>query len=241
MEIKEFKELLSKRVLVLDGAMGTMLQRYNLTEEDFRGKRFESHSTRLSGCNDILCLTRPYVVKEIHKEYLDEGADIISTDTFNANAISMADYALDQVPGLIREINRRGASLAKEVSAESSLRGWGGRALVAGSIGPTNKSATMSPDVADPAARNITYDQLHEAYLDQAVGLLEGGVDLLLFETVFDTLNLKAGLAAAHEAMKECGRQLPIMVSATVSDKSGRTLSGLPFLPSLHRLTSFLV
>lgn len=226
MEIKEFKELLSKRVLVLDGAMGTMLQRYNLTEEDFRGKRFESHSTRLSGCNDILCLTRPDVVKEIHKEYLDEGADIISTDTFNANAISMADYALDQVLGLIREINRRGASLAKEVSAESSRRGWGGHALVAGSIGPTNKSATMSPDVTDPAARNITYDQLHEAYLDQAVGLLEGGVDLLLFETVFDTLNLKAGLAAAHEAMKECGRQVPIMVSATVSDKSGRTLSG---------------
>ncbi|MDE7345739.1 MAG: methionine synthase [Muribaculaceae bacterium] len=226
MEIKEFTDLLSQRVLVLDGAMGTMLQRYILKEEDFRGKRFESHSTRLFGCNDILCLTRPDVVKEIHKAYLDAGADIISTDTFNANAVSMADYALDNVPGLIREINRVGAILAKEVSAEATCRGWGGHALVAGSIGPTNKSATMSPDVADPAARNITYDQLHDAYFDQVCGLLEGGVDILLFETVFDTLNLKAGLAAAHEAMKECGREVPVMVSATVSDKSGRTLSG---------------
>ncbi|MDE7350168.1 MAG: methionine synthase [Muribaculaceae bacterium] len=226
MEIKEFKDLLRDRVLVLDGAMGTMLQRYALTEEDFRGKRFESHPTRLSGCNDILCLTRPDVVKEIHKEYLEAGADIISTDTFNANAVSMADYALDQVPGLIREINREGAILAKEVSAEASCRGWGGQALVAGSIGPTNKSATMSPDVADPAARNITYDQLYDTYFEQVCGLIEGGVDILLFETVFDTLNLKAGLAAAHEAMKTYGREVPVMVSATVSDKSGRTLSG---------------
>ena len=226
MEIKEFKALLNKRMLVLDGAMGTMLQRYVLTEEDFRGVRFSSHPTRLSGCNDILCLTRPEVVKEIHKAYLEAGADIISTDTFNANAVSMADYGLDEISGLIREINRRGASLAKGASAEASPRGWGGEALVAGSIGPTNKSATMSPDVADPADRNITYDQLYDAYLDQVCGLLEGGVDILLFETVFDTLNLKAGLAAAHDAMMECGREVPIMVSATVSDKSGRTLSG---------------
>ncbi|MDE5850093.1 MAG: methionine synthase, partial [Muribaculaceae bacterium] len=136
------------------------------------------------------------------------------------------DYALDGIPGLVREINMVGASLAKEVSTESPVRGWGGRALVAGSIGPTNKAATMSPDVADPGARNITYDQLYDAYFDQVCGLLEGGVDILLFETVFDTLNLKAGLAAAHVAMKECNREVPIMVSATVSDKSGRTLSG---------------
>lgn len=226
METKEFNELLSNRVLVLDGAMGTMLQRYNLEEEDFRGVRFASHPTRLSGCNDILCITRPEVVKEIHKEYLEAGADIISTDTFNANAVSMADYALDLVPGLIREINRMGASLAKEASTEAPVRVWGGKALVAGSIGPTNKSATMSPDVADPAARNITYDQLHDAYYEQVCGLLEGGVDILLFETVFDTLNLKAGLAAAQDAMTVSGRQVQIMVSATVSDKSGRTLSG---------------
>lgn len=226
MEIQEFKELLGQRVLVLDGAMGTMLQSYSLSEKDFRGTRFSKHPVRLSGSNDILCLTLPDVIKEIHKEYLDAGADIISTDTFNANAISMADYGLDQLPGLIREINRKGAEIAKKATLESPLRAWGSRALVAGSIGPTNKSATMSPYIADPAARNITYDQLHDAYFDQVFGLLEGGVDLLLFETVFDTLNLKAGLAAAHSAMNECDRKVPIMVSATVSDKSGRTLSG---------------
>ncbi|MDE6057143.1 MAG: homocysteine S-methyltransferase family protein, partial [Muribaculaceae bacterium] len=174
----------------------------------------------------MLCITRPAVVKDIHREYLAAGADIISTDTFNANAVSMADYGLDGRPGIIREINRAGASLAKEVATEGADRPWGGKALVAGSIGPTNKSATMSPDVADPAARNITYDQLYDAYLDQVCGLMEGGVDLLLFETVFDTLNLKAGLAAAHEAIAKIGREIPIMVSATVSDKSGRTLSG---------------
>ena len=160
MGIKEFSELLCKRVLVLDGAMGTMLQRRALTEEEFRGERFASHHSRLSGCNDILCITRPDVVKDIHREYLAAGADIISTDTFNANAVSMADYGLDGIPGIIREINRAGASLAKEVATEGADRPWGGKALVAGSIGPTNKSATMSPDVADPAARNITYDQL---------------------------------------------------------------------------------
>lgn len=226
METKELKELLSRRVLVLDGAMGTMLQRYSLKEEDFKGLRFANHHTRLSGCNDILCLTSPGIVKGIHKEYLDAGADIISTDTFNANAVSMADYGLDMIQGIVREINREGARLALEAVAEAPLRSWGGKALVAGSIGPTNKSATMSPDVADPAARNITYDQLYDAYLDQTSGLIEGGVDILLFETVFDTLNLKAGLAAAHAAMQECGREVPIMVSATVSDKSGRTLSG---------------
>lgn len=226
MEIKDFKKLLSKQILVLDGAMGTMLQRYSLAEEDYRGVRFASHAVRLSGCNDILSLTLPNAVKAIHKEYLEAGADIISTDTFNANAISMADYGLDTIPGLIREINIAGASLAREAAEESPLRGWGGRALVAGSIGPTNKSATMSPDVTDPADRNVTYGQLYEAYSEQARGLIEGGADLLLFETVFDTLNLKAGLAAAHSAMKDCGRELPIMVSATVSDRSGRTLSG---------------
>ncbi|MDE7409613.1 MAG: homocysteine S-methyltransferase family protein, partial [Muribaculaceae bacterium] len=226
MEIKEFEDLLSKRILVLDGAMGTMLQRYALREEDFRGERFVSYPHRLSGCNDILCISRPDVIKEIHRSYLKAGADIICTDTFNANAISMADYGLEKIPGLIREINRTGAKLAKKVVKDAPRCEWGGHALVAGSIGPTNKSATMSPDVADPAARNITYDQLYEAYYDQVCGLLEGGVDILLFETVFDTLNLKAGLAAAHEAMKASGRQVPVMVSATVSDKSGRTLSG---------------
>lgn len=223
---KDFLELLVNRVLVLDGAMGTMIQKYGLSEEDFRGERFASHPLRLSGCNDILCLTRPDVIKEIHRAYLEAGADIISTDTFNANAVSMADYGLHEVTGFVRELNRAGAALAREVAESVAPRGWEGRALVAGSVGPTNKSATMSPDVADPGARNITYDELFDAYLDQTAGLIEGGVDILLFETVFDTLNLKAGLDAAAEAMRQGGREVPVMVSATVSDHSGRTLSG---------------
>ncbi|MDE6638695.1 MAG: homocysteine S-methyltransferase family protein, partial [Muribaculaceae bacterium] len=226
MNLKEFIGILRERVLVLDGAMGTMIQRYSLTEDDFRGTRFENHPSRLSGCNDILCLTRPEILEEIHKAYIDAGADIISTDTFNANAISMADYALHSDPTLIREINKAGASIAKKAVKESIPTNSDRIILVAGSIGPTNKSATMSPDVSDPANRNITYDELYAAYLDQTLGLIDGGVDILLFETVFDTLNLKAGLDAAHKAMIEYGRELPIMVSATVSDKSGRTLSG---------------
>lgn len=226
MEVKDFCELISRQVLVLDGAMGTMIQRYGLADDDFRGERFAHHATRLAGCNDILCLTRPDILKAIHKSYLDAGADIISTDTFNANAISLADYNLHDVPGLVREINRTGALTARECAESAPSRSWGGRALVAGSIGPTNKSATMSPDVADPSARNVTFDELYDAYFDQCLGLIEGGCDLLLFETVFDTLNLKAGLAASHQAMLERGVSLPVIVSATVSDKSGRTLSG---------------
>lgn len=226
MDIKSFCELLAGRLLVLDGAMGTMIQRRNLTEDDFRGERLLHHKSRLSGCNDVLCLTRPDVIADIHRQYLDAGADIISTDTFNANAISLADYDLHDDESLIREINKAGASLARSVADCAPLRQWGGKALVAGSIGPTNKSATMSPDVSDPAARNITYDELYSAYLTQIGGLLEGGADLLLFETVFDTLNLKAGLDAANAAMDECGKVVPIMVSATISNRSGRTLSG---------------
>lgn len=211
---------------MLDGAMGTMIQRYNLSEEDFRRERFFNHPTLLTGCNDVLCLTRPDVVADIHREYLDAGADIISADTFNANAISLADYNLHENSALIREINKAGAEIARKAADDSTLRYWGGKALVAGSVGPTNKAATMSPDVSDPAARNVSYDDLYSAYYDQIVGLIDGGVDILLFETVFDTLNLKAGLAAAHVAMAESEVNLPIMISATVSDKSGRTLSG---------------
>ncbi len=226
MKIKYFCDILRQKVLVLDGAMGTMIQKYGLADKDFRGERFAHHSSSLIGCNDILCLTRPEIIKAIHKEYLEAGADIISTDTFNANAISLADYGLDVVPGLVRELNKAGASIALQVAEESNSRAWGGRALVAGSVGPTNKSATMSPDVSDPAERNVTYDELYDAYHAQIAGLIEGGVDIILFETVFDTLNLKAGLDAAHNVMKDLGINLPIMISATVSDKSGRTLSG---------------
>ena len=225
---ESLSEALCRRVLLLDGAMGTMIQRYSLSEDDFRGGRFASHPSRLSGCNDILCLTAPEKIREIHREYLEAGADIISTNTFNANAVSMADYGLDLIPGLIREINEAGARLAVEaVERHSAMHeGHTGRKFVAGSVGPTNRTASMSPDVSDPAMRNITYDRLYEAYLEQTRGLIEGGVDILLFETVFDTLNLKAGLDAASEAMRRAGREVPVMISATVSDKAGRTLSG---------------
>lgn len=226
MEIKDLKELLSRRVLLLDGAMGTMIQHYNLTESDFRGERFKTHPNRLAGCNDVLCITRSQVIEDIHLEYLNAGADIISTNTFNANAISLADYDLHEDSALVREINRRGAMVARAAADKAPVRAWGGRALVAGSIGPTNKATTMSPDVADPAFRNVTYDDLYSAYIDQVSGLIEGGADLLLFETVFDTLNLKAGLDAASATMAEYGVRLPVMVSATISNKTNRTLSG---------------
>lgn len=226
MEIKQLRQLLERRVMVLDGAMGTMIQRLHLGEDDYRGSRWKNYDRKLSGCNDLLCLTLPEAIKGIHKAYIDAGADIISTNTFNANAISMADYGLDREPGLIRKINRAGATIAVEAAEESKSPVGLQRALVAGSIGPTNRTSSMSPDVSDPALRNVTYDQLFDAYTEQVEGLIEGGVDLLLFETVFDTLNLKAGLAAADNVRKRIGKRLPIMVSATVSDKAGRTLSG---------------
>ncbi|MDE6795117.1 MAG: homocysteine S-methyltransferase family protein, partial [Muribaculaceae bacterium] len=226
MEIQQLRQLLKKRVMVLDGAMGTMIQRLHLGEDDYRGSRWKDYDRKLSGCNDILCLTLPEAIKDIHKAYINAGGDIISTNTFNANAISMADYGLDREPGLIREINRAGAAIAVEAAEESKSPVGLRRALVAGSIGPTNRTSSMSPDVSDPALRNVTYDQLFDAYTEQVEGLIEGGVDLLLFETVFDTLNLKAGLAAADNVMRRIERNIPIMVSATVSDKAGRTLSG---------------
>ena len=226
MESKELKSVLEDRVLVLDGAMGTMIQRLGIGESEYRGERFSSYPGKLSGCNDLLCLTLPEEIKKIHKAYLDAGADIISTNSFNANAVSMSDYGLQEIPGLIREINRRSAEIALEAVMEADMRPYGGRAFVAGSVGPTNRTASMSPDVADPAYRNVTYHDLLDAYTEQIEGLTEGGVDIILFETVFDTLNLKAGLDAARSVMEKTGRRLPVMVSATVSDKAGRTLSG---------------
>lgn len=223
---KDFIKLLEKRVLVLDGAMGTMIQRCRFREEDYRGERFASHEMKLTGCNDLLCIVRPDSIRDIHRAYLEAGADIISTNSFNANSVSMADYGLQKIPGLIKEMNIAAASVARSAVEEAPLREWGGRALVAGSIGPTNRTASMSPEVSDPSFRNVTYDQLSGAYSEQVEGLIEGGVDLLLFETVFDTLNLKAGLDAANRVMDRMETQVPIMISATVSDKAGRTLSG---------------
>lgn len=209
---------MKERILILDGAMGTMIQSRGLTEEDFRGERFAGWHIDLRGNNDLLCLTRPDVIEDIAREYVSAGSDIISTNTFNANAVSLADY--DMVP-LAREINREGARIARKVADEA-----GRRVLVAGSIGPTNKTASMSPDINDPGMRAVTYDELYDAYTDQIDGLLEGGVDMLLFETVFDTLNLKAGLDAALSVMERRGREVPLMVSVTIAGKDGRTFSG---------------
>lgn len=207
-----------RKIRILDGAMGTMIQRRGLCEKDFRGDRFAFWQVDLKGNNDVLCLTRPDVIEDIHRQYVDAGADIISTNTFNANAISLADYSMQD---LAREISREGARIARKVADAS-----GREIMVAGSIGPTNKTASMSPDMNDPGMRAVTYDELYDAYAEQIEGLIEGGVDLLLFETVFDTLNLKAGLDAAVSVMRDTGREVPVMLSVTIAGKDGRTFSG---------------
>ncbi len=226
MKHNELSQLLDSRPLVLDGAMGTMIQKEGFGEAEYRGTCFASYDMKLAGCNDLLCITQPEAIRAIHEAYLRAGADIISTNSFNANAVSMADYGLQREPGLIKEINREAARLARAAVEAAPLRAWGGKGLVAGSIGPTNRTASMSPEVSDPAFRNVTYDDLFNAYVEQIEGLAEGGVDLLLFETVFDTLNLKAGLDAARHVKERTGCDIPVMISATVSDKAGRTLSG---------------
>jgi 5-methyltetrahydrofolate--homocysteine methyltransferase len=216
-------ELLTKRILILDGAMGTMIQRRKLTEADFRGARFADHPRDLKGDNDILVLTRPDVISEIHREYLDAGADIIETNTFNANAISQADYGLESV---VYEINLAAARLARQAADEFNARTPGQPRFVAGSIGPANRTLSISPDVNNPAFRAITFDQLKDAYAEQVRGLIDGGVDVLLLETIFDTLNAKAGIVAVQEVEEEKGVHLPLMISVTITDRSGRTLSG---------------
>ena len=217
MEENDLKKLLESRIVVLDGAMGTMIQRATLSESDFRGARYSDWHCELKGCNDVLVLTSPHVVADIHRQYLKAGADIIETDSFNANAISLSDYGLERD---VYEINQAAARLARSVADEFEQRKW-----VAGSVGPTNKSLSMSPSVDDPAARTLTWQKLVVAYVEQMRGLIDGGIDVLLIETVFDTLNAKAALWAAEEAMTACGRRVPIMLSVTLTE-SGRTLSG---------------
>ena len=217
----KIEEILAERILVLDGAMGTMIQRYNLTEEDFRGEEFKDHDYDLKGNNDLLSITCPDVVKAIHKEYLDAGADIIETNTFSGTCIAQADYGLESN---VYELNFQSAKIAKEVAISCSNDKK--PRFVAGSIGPTNRTASISPDVENPAFRHITFDQLKEAYAQQVNALLDGGVDLLLVETVFDTLNCKAALFAIEDVFETKGIRLPIMVSGTITDESGRTLSG---------------
>ena len=217
------KEILAARILVLDGAMGTMIQRYRLTEEQFRGEKFADHKHDLKGNNDILSITQPEIIKEIHKEYLAAGADIIETNTFSGTRISQADYLTEDV---IYELNYSAAQIAKEAAREFTESNPDKPRFVAGAMGPTNKTASMSPKVNDPGFRAATFDQLADAYFEQAKGLIEGGADLLLIETVFDTLNCKAAIYAVEEYERKFNISIPVMISGTITDQSGRTLSG---------------
>ncbi len=220
---KKIKDLLKTRILVLDGAMGTMIQRHTLSEEDFRGERFKDHPTALKGNNDLLSLTQPELIKAIHRQYLNAGSDIIETNTFSSTSIAQQDYQLED---LAYELNFQSAKLAKEAANEYSQENPEKPRFVAGAIGPTNVSISMSPDVNDPGYRSKNFDDLHEAYYEQARGLMDGGADLILVETVFDTLNAKAALFSIKTLEEELGREIPIIVSGTITDASGRTLSG---------------
>ncbi len=214
-------EILKQRIVVLDGAMGTMIQRYKLVETDYRGERFKDHPKDLKGNNDMLQLTKPEVIREIHAQYLAAGADIIETNTFGATSVAQDDYGLG---AFAREMNVAAAKLAREVCDEYESADK--PRFVAGALGPTPKTASISPDVNDPAARNVTFDELRAAYYEQASGLLEGGCDLFLVETIFDTLNAKAAIFALDELMEATGERLPVIISGTVTDASGRILSG---------------
>jgi 5-methyltetrahydrofolate--homocysteine methyltransferase len=221
--MKDLEKILKERILILDGAMGTMIQQYKFTEKDYRGNRFKDFPASVKGNNDLLSLTQPESIKEIHRKYLEAGADIIETNTFSATSVAMADY---QMEDLAYELNYESAKLAREVADKFTKADPGKPRFVAGSMGPTNKTASMSPKVNDPGYRAITFEELKEAYKEQVEGLIDGGADLLLVETIFDTLNAKAALFAIEEVKEEKKIHIPIMVSGTITDASGRTLSG---------------
>jgi len=221
--VKTLKDLLSERILVLDGAMGTMLQAYTFEEEDFRGKQFANHTIPLAGNNDLLSITQPKAIYEVHAKYLEAGADIIETNTFSGTSIAMADYALEDY---VTELNVASAKIARQAADDFTAKNPNKPRFVAGSIGPTNKTASMSPDVNDPGYRAVSFNELKEAYSEQALALIEGGVDILMVETVFDTLNAKAALFAIDEIKENKQLDIPVMVSGTITDASGRTLSG---------------
>jgi 5-methyltetrahydrofolate--homocysteine methyltransferase len=218
--MSDIRDLLKQRILIIDGAMGTMIQRYKLNEEDYRGERFRDWPSDLKGNNDLLALTQPHIIREIHGQYLEAGADIIETNTFNAQRVSLADYGMES---LAYEINLESARLAREAT---TLVGSGEQKFVAGAIGPLNKTLSLSPDVNNPGYRALTFDEAVEAYTEQIRGLVDGGVDLLLIETIFDTLNAKAAIFAAKKYFRQTGTELPLMISGTITDASGRTLSG---------------
>jgi len=214
---------IQKRILVLDGAMGTMLQAYKFTEDDYRGNRFKDYPSSLKGNNDLLSLTQPEAIAEVHRKYFEAGADIVETNTFSGTSIAMADYNMEH---LVYELNYESAKIAKQVADEFTNANPVQPRFVAGSIGPTNKTASLSPDVNRPEYRAITFDELRIAYKEQVEALIDGGVDVLLVETIFDTLNAKAALFAIEEIKEERQIDIPIMVSGTITDASGRTLSG---------------
>ena len=219
----KIEDIIKERILIIDGAMGTMIQRHKLEEADFRGERFKDHKHPLKGNNDLLSLTRPDIIKDIHRQYFEAGADIVETNTFSGTTIAQADYHLEHI---IYDLNFQSAKIAREVADEFTKKEPHKPRFVAGAMGPTNRTASLSPDVNDPGYRAITFDQLVIAYKEQAKGLVEGGADTLLIETVFDTLNAKAAAFAVQELFDEIGRTVPIMISGTITDASGRTLSG---------------
>ncbi|MBI1289408.1 MAG: 5-methyltetrahydrofolate--homocysteine methyltransferase [Flavobacteriales bacterium] len=238
---KQLEQAVKERILVLDGAMGTMIQRYKLEEEDYRGERFKDSPKPLKGNNDLLSITRPEIIKEIHAKYFEAGADIAETNTFSGTTIAQADYGLEDA---VYDINYYSAKIAREVADEFTAKEPNKPRFVAGSMGPTNRTASLSPDVNDPGFRAVSFDDLRIAYKEQAKALVDGGVDILLVETVFDTLNAKAALFAIEELFEEIGYRLPIMVSGTITDASGRTLSGQTteaFLISISHIPLFSV
>lgn len=220
---EQLNAIAKQRILILDGAMGTMIQRYKLTEADYRGEQYKEWPVDLKGNNDLLSITQPEIISAIHAEYFEAGADIIETNTFNATTISMADYDMQSVS---RQINLDSARLARRVADEFTAKTPDKPRFVAGVLGPTSRTASISPDVNDPAKRNVTFDELVEAYIESTQALIEGGVDIILIETVFDTLNAKAAAFAVQQVFDELGQTLPVMVSGTITDASGRTLSG---------------
>ena len=221
--MNKIREIIKERILVLDGAMGTMIQSHKLKEEDYRGLELKDHPMPLLGNNDLLSVTQPEIIKGVHRAYLEVGADIIETNTFSSTSIGMSDYGLEE---WVHKINYESAKIAKEVANEYNILNPKKPRFVAGSIGPTNKTASMSPDVNQPGFRAVDFDELVSAYSEQIVGLKEGGVDLLLIETVFDTLNAKAALFAVSQIKEQQQWEVPVMLSGTITDASGRTLSG---------------
>ena len=220
---QDLENLVKERIVIMDGAMGTMIQQEKLGEEDFRGDLFKNHAKELKGNNDLLCLTRPDIIRNIHQSYFDAGSDIVETNTFSATTISMADYNLEEI---VPDLNIAAAKLAREAADEAMRKDPSKPRFVAGAIGPTNRTASLSPDVNDPALRNVTFDQLVATHYQQIESLVIGGVDLLLPETTFDTLNLKAAIYAIENYFETTGNRLPVILSITITDASGRTLSG---------------